>query len=86
MNTRNHLRSFLFAVTTASVSLLLQPVAFAADPPKPTEPKPAVQAMDHEKTMDHEKKCKKYVREHHGHPGKGVDVVKVVYVECPQKR
>lgn len=80
MNTRNHLRSFLFAVTTASMSLLLQQAAFAADPPKATAPKMSMQ------TMDHEKKCKKYVREHHGHPGKGVDIVKVVYVDCSQKR
>lgn len=79
MNTRNHLRSFLFAVTTAGISLWLQPAAFAADPPKPTEPKAAV------KPMDHEKQCKKYVLEHRGHPSKGIDVVKVVYVECPKK-
>ncbi len=81
MNTRNQLRSFLFAVTTAGISLLLQPAAFAADPPKQTEPKQATQ------TRDHEKMCKKYVREHRGHPdsSKGVDVVKVVYVPCPKK-
>lgn len=80
MNTRNDLRSFLVAAATAGTSLLLQPVAFAADQSDVGELRPALH------TADREKPCKSYVREHHGSPGKGVDVVKVVYVECPQKR
>lgn len=75
MNTRNRFR--LFAMTTAVMSVGLQPAAMAADPPKPTQ-----QQLKDRDTGP----CKKYVREHRGHPGKGVDIVKVVYVQCPKKR
>ena len=30
--------------------------------------------------------CKRYVREHPGHPGKVIDVVKVVHVDCSEKQ
>lgn len=76
MNARNRFRYFLFAVTTAAISVWLQPVALAADQPRPTQQ----QLQDRDGLM-----CKKYLREHHGHPGKGVDVVKVVYVQCPKR-
>ena len=75
MNTRNRFRYFLFAVTTAAISVWLQPAALASDQPKPTQQ----QLQDRDGRM-----CKKYLREHHGHPSKGVDVVKVVYVQCPK--
>lgn len=76
MNTRNRFRFFPFAVMTAALSVWLQP-AMAADPPKPVQQQ--VKAQDRDMHL-----CKKYVREHHGHPGKGVDIVKVVYVPCPK--
>lgn len=79
MNRRYSFHSVLFAVIMASSSLLIQPAVFAADPPD--------QDRDNQRTADNtKKKCKKYVREHHGHPGKGIDVVKVVYVDCVDKR
>lgn len=53
----------------------------AAESSTSSEQPSASQAMDHDG-----QKCKKYVREHYGPPGKGVDTVKVVYVPCPQKR
>lgn len=77
MNTGNRFRFFLFALMTTAVSVWLQPTAMAADPPKPAQQQGKVQDRDTHL-------CKKYVREHHGHPGKGVDVVKVVYVPCPK--
>ncbi len=76
MNTRKSLRHILFAVTTAAMSVWLQPAAMAAEPTKPTQ-----QQLKHSDVP----LCKKYVREHHGHPGKGVDIVRVVYVECAKK-
>jgi len=78
MNTRNRFRDFLFALATAATFLALQPAALAADPPKPTQQQ--VRAQDRDARL-----CKKYVREHRGHPGKGIDIVKVVYVPCPKK-
>lgn len=78
MNRRYPFHSVLFAIITASSSLSIQPAAFAAHPPK--------QDARGEQRADHTRKCKKYVREHHGHPAKGTDVVKVVYVDCVDKR
>lgn len=80
MNTRNRFRFFLFAVTTAVMWLGLQPAAMAADAPKPTQPQ-LKDLKDRDTRL-----CKKYVREHRGHPGKGIDTVKVVYVPCPKER
>lgn len=79
MNTRNRFRSFLLASMTAVMFVGLQPAAMAADPPKP--------AQQQAKAQDRDTLCKTYVREHRGHPdrGKGVDIVKVVYVPCPKK-
>jgi hypothetical protein len=76
MNTGKRFRYFLSAVTMASMAVWLQPAAMAAESTKPTQQPPKV----HDSGL-----CKKYVREHHGHPAKGVDIVKVVYVECPKK-
>jgi hypothetical protein len=69
MNTRNRFRYFSFAAMMATaLSAWLQP-AMAAGLPTPAD-----------RDMH---QCKTYVREHHGHPGKGVDVVKVVD-PCPK--
>ena len=78
MNTPHHLRSVLVAVVAASSPLLLQPAAFAADSAKPTEPRSTIQ------TIDRNGKCKDYILAHSGTHGKGVAVVKVMYVERPQ--
>lgn len=78
VTTPNRFRLFLFAIATATVSLSMQPATFAA-----------TLAETHQASMDRDSgKCKKYVREHHGHPdsSKGVDIVKIVYVDCPRKR
>lgn len=87
MNTRNRFRDFLFASITAATFLGLQPAAMAAaDSPKadPQQAKEQEKAQERAKTQDRDRRqCKKYVREHHGHPGKGVEIVKVVYVPCP---
>lgn len=79
MNTRNRFRDFLWASMTAALLIGLQPAAMAADPQKPTQQ----QLKDREGRL-----CKKYVREHRGHPDprKGVEIVKVVYVPCPKPR
>lgn len=77
MNTRNRFRDVLWASMTAALLIGLQPAAMAADSQKPTQQ----QVKDRDGRM-----CKKYVREHRGHPGKGVDIVKVVYVPCPKPR
>lgn len=78
MNTRNRFRDVLFVLMITALFVGLQPAAMAADPPKP--------AQEQAKGQDRDTRlCKKYVREHHGHPGKGVDIVKVVYVPCPKK-
>lgn len=48
---------------------------------RPSRPSPkavSVQSMDG--------LCKRYLREHHGHPGKAIDVVKVVHVDCSEKQ
>ena len=69
MNTRNCFPRFPFAVmVTVALSVWLHP-AMAAD--SPTQARLDMQ------------RCKTYVREHHGHPGKGVDVVKTVDL-CPK--
>lgn len=69
MKTRNRFRHFPFAVMiAAALTVWLQP-AMAAD-----SPSPAPRDMH---------RCKTYVREHHGHPGKRVDVVKAVE-PCPK--
>lgn len=54
-----------------------------------TAPQAAVQSpgpMDKPKPVPDHERCKKYVQEHRGHPGKGTHPVKVVYVDCPEKR
>lgn len=71
MTTRNNSRVFVFAIASLA-SLLLQPTAFAA---------PAADA----KPAQANGQCRRYVRTHHGHPGKGLDVVKLVYVDCSTK-
>lgn len=79
MNTRNRFRDFLCASMTAALLIGLQPAAMAAETQKPTQQ----QLKDRDGRT-----CKKYVREHRGHPdrSKGVDIVKVVYVPCPKQR
>ena len=73
MNARNCFPRFPFAVmVTVALSVWLHP-AMAADSPTPARHPMDVQDMH---------PCKTYVRDHHGHPGKGVDVVKVVD-PCP---
>lgn len=69
MNTRNRSRYFPFAVMMAAASSVWLQPAMAAD--SPTQARLDMQ------------RCKTYVREHHGHPGKGVDVVKTVDL-CPK--
>lgn len=86
MNTRNHFRDFLFASITAATFLGLQPAAMAADPPKADQQQAKEQAKAQERAKAQHRdtrQCKKYVREHRGHPSKGVEIVKVVYVPCP---
>lgn len=70
MTSRNKSRFFVFSIVAALASFLLQPTAFAA-PAADTKP---AQTADGQ--------CRHYVRDHRGHPGKGVDVVKAVYVDC----
>jgi hypothetical protein len=88
MNARNRFHDFLFASITTVMFLGLQSAALAAGPPKADQQQAQEQAKAQEraKTRDRDSgQCKKYVREHHGHPAKGVEIVKVVYVPCPQK-
>ena len=76
MNTRNCFRYFPSAVMmAAALSVWLQP-AMAEDSPTPVR-----HPMDAQDRDMHP--CKTYVREHHGHPDKGVDVVKVLD-PCPK--
>lgn len=71
MNTRNRFRYLPFVVMIAAALSAWLPPAMAADSPMP--------AQHHMNARDRDMHvCKKYMREHHGHPGKGVDVVKVV--------
>lgn len=77
MNPRNRFRSFLLAPMTAVLFVGFQPTAIAADPPKAAQQQ--AKAQDRDSPL-----CKKYVREHRGHPGKGVDLIKVVYVPCEE--
>lgn len=90
MNTRNRFRDFLFASITAATFLGLQSAALAAGPPKADPQQAQEQAKAQERARKQARdtgQCKKYVREHRGHPdpAKGVDIVKVVYVPCPKK-
>lgn len=75
MTTRNYFRYLPAAVMTAALSVWLQP-AMAADSLTPAQHR--MDAQDRDMHL-----CKTYVREHHGHPGKGVDVVRVVD-PCPK--
>ncbi|MBL8271563.1 hypothetical protein [Steroidobacter sp.] len=71
MNTRNRFRRSAFAVMiAAALSVWLQP-AMAANSLTPARHQ--MDAQDRDMRL-----CKTYVREHHGHPGKGVHVVTVV--------
>ena len=72
MTTRNKSRSFVLSIAAALASFLLQPTAFAATA---ADVKPAQSNAQ----------CQHYAHTHHGHPGKGVDVVKLVYVDCSTK-
>lgn len=84
MNARNRFREFLFASVTAVTFLGLQSAALAADPPKADQQQTKAQEQAKARAQDRDtRQCKKYVREHHGHPSKGVEIVKVVYVPCP---
>jgi hypothetical protein len=67
MNTRNRSRHFPFAVMIATALTAW------------LQPAMATESL----TSSQHHVCWKYVREHHGHPGKGVDVVKVVD-PCPK--
>ncbi|MBB6094954.1 hypothetical protein HNQ60_003841 [Povalibacter uvarum] len=89
MNTRNRFRDVLFASITAATFLGLQPVIAVAQPKADQQ-----QAQERAEAQERAKAqardtghCKKYVREHRGHPdpAKGVDIVKVVYVPCSKK-
>ena len=71
MTTRNS-RSFVLSIAAALASFLLHQTAFAA---------PAADV----KPAQSNGQCQHYARTHHGHPGKGVDVVKLVYVDCSTK-
>lgn len=76
MNTRNRFRPFPSALMiAAALSVWLQP-AMAADSLTPARHQMDAQDRDM-------RPCKTYVREHRGHPGKGVDIVKVVD-SCPK--
>lgn len=76
MTIRNEFRFFMFATAVAAAWLFIPLTLFAAESASPKQA--SAQAADG--------LCKRYVREHHGHPGKGTDIVKVVYVDCSKKQ
>lgn len=76
MTIRNEFRFFAFAIAASAAWLFIPVTLFAA------EPTGAKQAL----AQPADGQCKRYVREHHGHPGKGLDIVKVVYVDCSRKQ
>ena len=90
MNTPNRLRGFLFASMTAASFIALQPVIAVAQPKADQQQtqERAKASQERAKAQARETgQCKKYVREHRGHPdpAKGVNIVKVVYVPCPKQ-
>lgn len=89
MNTRDRFRDFLFASIAAATFLGLQPViALAQSKADQQQAQERAKAQERTKAQARDAgQCKKYVREHRGHPdpAKGVTIVKVVYVPCPKK-
>lgn len=76
MTIRNELRLLVLAIAASAAWLFVPMTLFAAESANPKQV--SVQNADGV--------CKQYVREHHGHPGKGADIVKVVYVDCSNKQ
>lgn len=76
MTIRNELRFLVLAIVASAAWLFVPVTLFAAESASPKQ----VYAHNTDGL------CKQYVREHHGHPGKGADIVKVVYVDCSKKQ
>lgn len=76
MTVPNELRFFVLAIAVSAAWLFVPVTLFAADSTGPKQV--SAQSAD--------RLCKQYVREHRGHPGKGTDIVKVVYVDCSEKQ
>ncbi|HKS56528.1 MAG TPA: hypothetical protein VJS12_14645 [Steroidobacteraceae bacterium] len=76
MTIRNELRFLVLAIAVSAAWLLVPVTLFAAESAGPKQ----VSAQNAGAL------CEQYVREHHGHPGKGTDIVKVVYVDCSKKQ
>lgn len=75
MAARNIVHILLAAFTSLIAFPAILPHASAAE----SDRKPAAAAQD-------ARMCKRYVHERKGHPGKGVHRVKVVYVQCKEKK